>query len=113
MKITIHSHGSTLAEDFLDLSKERLNRLTRFNIPIDRVEVDVIHEINPHFGKGASHRVKITFQGSGPWVRAEGRGINDLAAFDEAAEAVELQLRKIHERAKDFKRETLRKRQAI
>jgi ribosome-associated translation inhibitor RaiA len=42
-------------------------------------------------------------------IRAEGEGFNDLAAFDEAAEAMELQLRKKHERSKDVDRTTLRK----
>jgi ribosome-associated translation inhibitor RaiA len=42
-------------------------------------------------------------------VRGEGTGFNDLAAFDEAAEAIEFQLRKRHERSKDIDRTTLRK----
>lgn len=108
MKIVIHSHGETLASDFQEISRERLSRLTRFHVPIDRLEVDVRHETNPHFGK-RSHRVILTSHGSGPLLRAEGSGFNDLAAFDEAAEAIELQLRKLHERSKAIDRTTLRK----
>ena len=66
------------------------------------------HEANPHFGK-RSHRVILTSHGAGPLLRAEGSGFNDVAAFDEAAEAIELQLRKRHERSKDIDRTTLRK----
>ena len=40
--------------------------------------------------------------------KAEGKGKNDLAAFDMAVEALELQLRKAHERAKDVGHDTLR-----
>lgn len=108
MKIIIHNHGAALAADFSEISTERLERLSRFSIPIERVDVDVKHEANPRFGK-KSHRVVLTTHGSGPLIRAEGEGFNDLAAFDEAAEALELQLRKKHERNKDVDRTTLRK----
>lgn len=108
MQIIIHNHGSALASDFKEIATERLERLARFNIPIQRVDVDIRHESNPHFGK-KSHQVVLTTHGAGPLVRAEGEGFNDLAAFDEAAEAMELQLRKRHERNKDFDRTTLRK----
>jgi len=108
MQIIVHNHGVGLAIDFTEISKERLDRLTRFNIPIDRIDVDVRHESNPHFGR-KSHRVTLTTHGTGPLFRAEGEGFNDLAAFDEAAEALELQLRKKHERTKDVDRKTLRK----
>lgn len=108
MNIIIHNHGTAIAADFTDISRERLERLSRFNIPIERIDVDVRHEVNPHHGK-QSHRVVLTTHGTGPLIRAEGQGFNDLAAFDEAAEALELQLRKKHERAKDFDRTTLRK----
>ena len=113
MRITIHSRCATLAEDFSEIATERLERLSRFNIPIDRIDVDVSHEVNPHFGKSSSHYVKITSHGSGPFLRAEARSFNDLAAFDEAAGAIEHQLRKRHERSKDFSRETVRKRRVI
>ena len=70
MKITIHARGESLAEDFVVIAKERLERLSRFHIPIDRVEVDVIHEVNPHHGKKSSHQVKIKTHGTGPFLRA-------------------------------------------
>lgn len=108
MKIVIHNHGAALAADFEEIAFERLERLERFHIPIDRIYIDVRHETNPHFGKN-SHRVVLTSHGVGPLLRGEGSGFNDLAAFDEAAEAIELQLRKRHERTKDIDRTTLRK----
>ncbi len=113
MEITIHARGESLAQDFEVIAKERLERLSRFHIPIDRVEVDVIHEVNPHHGKKSSHQVKIKTHGTGPFLRAEARAFNDLAAFDEAVETIEFQLRKQHERNKDFSRETIRKKKAL
>jgi len=44
MKITIHARGVALAEDFNEIVTERLERLERFNVPIERIEVEVIHE---------------------------------------------------------------------
>jgi ribosomal subunit interface protein len=108
MKIITHNHGVALASDFEEIANERLIRLERFGVPIERMYIDVRHEVNPHFGKH-SHRVILTSHGAGPLLRAEGSGFNDLAAFDEAAEAIELQLRKRHERSKDIDRTTLRK----
>ena len=108
MKIQIHTRNAELAEDFRDIAEEKLNSMERFGVVIDRVEVEVLHETNPRLGKH-SHRVILTSHGSGPLLRAEASEFNDLAAFDEAAEAVELQLRKRHERSKDIDRTSLRK----
>lgn len=108
MKIITHNHGVALASDFEEIAHERLIRLERFGVLIERMYIDVRHEVNPRFGK-SSHRVVLTSHGAGPLLRAEGSGFNDLAAFDEAAEAIELQLRKRHERSKDIDRTTLRR----
>lgn len=108
MKVVIHNHGTALASDFEEIAISRLERLERFSIPIERIYIDVRHEVNPRFGKH-SHRVAVTSHGAGPLLRGEGTGFNDLAAFDEATEAIELQLRKRHERSKDIDRTTVRK----
>lgn len=67
--------------------------MERFSIVIDRVEVEVLHEANPHQGKH-NHRVVLTTHGSGPLIRAEAAEFNDLAAFDAAIKAFALQIRK-------------------
>ena len=108
MKVVIHNHGTALASDFEEIAISRLERLERFSIPIERIYIDVRHEVNPRFGKH-SHRVAVTSHGARPLLRGEGTGFNDLSAFDEAAEAIELQLRKRHERSKDIDRTTVRK----
>ena len=108
MKIHIHTRNADLAEDFRSIVEEKINSMERFNIVIDRVEVEVLHEANPRQGKN-SHLVILTSHGSGPLIRAEAAEFNDVAAFDTAVKAFALQIRKIHERTKDFDRETLRK----
>jgi len=81
--------------------------MERFSVVIDRIEVEVMHEPNPHQGKH-SHRVVISSHGSGPALRAEATEFNDVAAFDVAIKSIELQIRKIHEKNKEHKRETIR-----
>ena len=79
---------------------------------IDRIELEVIHESNPKFGK-KSHKVVLTSRGSGPLLRSESYGFNDLAAFDDAVENLELQIRKVHERSKEILRGSIRKETSI
>ena len=108
MEIIIHTRNANLAADFKDIAKDKLNSLSRFSVKLDSVKVEIRHEQNPRFGKSA-HEVTLTTQGSGPFIRAEGQAFNDVAAFDEAVTAIELQLRKRHERIKDIDRPPLRK----
>ncbi|CAN2183810.1 COG1544 Ribosome-associated protein Y (PSrp-1) [Candidatus Nanopelagicaceae bacterium] len=108
MKIQIHTRHADLAEDFKDIATEKLNSMERFSVVIDRVEVEVLHEANPHQGKH-NHKVVLTTHGAGPLIRAEAAEFNDLAAFDAAIKAFALQIRKIHEKSKDYNRDTLRK----
>jgi ribosomal subunit interface protein len=108
MEIVIHVRNANLAEDFKAIATEKLKSLDRFSVKIESVKVEIKHEQNPRFGK-SSHEVFLTTTGAGPFMRAEGSGFNDLAAFDKAVTALELQLRKIHEKSKDFGHESLRK----
>ena len=108
MKIQIHTRNADLAEDFKVIATEKLTSMERFSVVIDRVEVEILHEANPHQGKH-NHKVVLTTHGSGPLIRAEAAEFNDLAAFDTAIKAFALQIRKIHEKTKDYDRATLRK----
>lgn len=107
MKIIVHTRHAELASDFKDIAEEKLLSMERFSVTIERVEVEVTHEANPRQGKN-SHRVVITSHGSGPLLRAEATGFNDLAAFDSAIKNIELQIRRIHEKTKSHGRKTLR-----
>ena len=108
MEIVIHARNANLAEDFKGIATEKLKTLDRFSVKIESVKVEIKHEQNPRFGK-SSHEVFLTTSGAGPFMRAEGSGFNDLAAFDKAVTALEFQLRKIHEKSKDIGHESLRK----
>ena len=109
MEIIIHARQAQLAEDFKSIVVEKLKSMDRFHVLMERVEVEIIHEAIPSQGKN-SHRVILTARGAGPLVRAEATGFNDVAAFDNGIANFELQLRKIHEKSKDFDRTSVRKR---
>ena len=112
MKILIHTRNSDLAEDFRTIIEEKLNGMERFGVTIERVEVEVLHESNPRQGK-QSHRVILTSHGAGPLLRAEASEFNDLAAFDSAIKTFAQQIRKIHEKSKDFNRESFKDKKVI
>ena len=112
MDIVIHSRNAQLAEDFRGIATEKLNSLDRFSVVVEGIKVEVIHEANPHFGK-ASHSVTLTTHGSGPFLRADGQAFNDVAAFDLAVKSLELQLRKAHERAKEYVHDTHRHKDVV
>jgi len=107
MQIVFHTRQATLAEDFKGIATEKLETLSRFNVSLDRVEVEITHEQNPKQGKH-SHNVVLISKGSGPLVKAEASEFNDVAAFDIAVKSFELQLRKIHEKSKDYNRESIK-----
>ena len=106
MQIVLHTRNAQLAEDFSDIATDKLKSLERFNVLIEAMKVEIRHEGNPSRGK-SSHHVTLTSHGAGPFFRAEGDGFNDLAAFDKAVVSLELQIRKLHERSKDYLHETV------
>ncbi len=107
MDIQIHSKTSHLSDPFKERVHDRLSRMERFGVKIDRVDVEVNLEQNPRHGDGA-HKVQLTSRGAGPLVRAEAANSDNISAFDMAAEKFELQLRKAHERSKDVKHASLK-----
>ena len=107
MKIIIQTRHAELAGDFKEIVEEKLASMERFNIVIDRIEVEVMHEANPRMGKH-SHKVVVASHGSGPALRAEATEFNDLAAFDVAIKSIELQIRKLHEKEKSHDRSSIR-----
>lgn len=106
MEIVLHTRHAQLAEDFSEIATSKLKSLERFSVHIESIKVEITHEGNPSRGK-SSHHVALTSHGAGPFLRAEGDGFNDLAAFDKAVASLELQIRKIHERSKDYAHETV------
>jgi ribosomal subunit interface protein len=107
VKIIIQTRNAALASDFKEIAEEKLQSMERFSVLIERIEVEVSHENNPRQGKH-SHKVVIASHGAGPALRAEATEFNDVAAFDVAIKSIELQIRKIHEKNKDYNRETIR-----
>jgi ribosomal subunit interface protein len=112
MEVVIRARSGQLAEDFREIATEKLQSLNRFSIVVETMRVEVVHEPNPSFGK-ESHSVTLTTSGAGPFLRSEGQAFNDLAAFDLAVKSLELQLRRLHDRRKDYVHETLRTKKVV
>ena len=91
MEIIFHLRGAVLAEDFKDIATDKLKSLDRFSVLVQGIKVEIKHEANPRFGK-SSHIVTLTTHGSGPFVRGEAQGFNDLAAFDLAVKILNFSL---------------------
>jgi len=107
VEIIVHTRNANLASDFKSIVTDKLKTLDRFNVKIDSIKVEVSHEQNPRFGK-SSHEVILTTHGAGPFIRAEANSFNDVAAFDDAVNSFEQQLRKIHEKSKEHSRESIK-----
>ncbi len=107
MHIIFHNRQAILANDFKDVATEKLHSIDRFSVKIDRIEVETILEPNPSRGKLA-HRVAIRSSGSGPFIHADEHGRTYLAAFDKALKSIVGQIRNIHEKRRDYDRESLR-----
>lgn len=107
MDIQFHTKSTQLTDAFKKRVQERMSRMERFGINIDRIDIEVAIEQNPRHGNGA-HKIQLSSKGAGPQVRSEAAGSDNLSAFDVAAEKFELQLRKSHERNKDVKHVSLK-----
>jgi ribosomal subunit interface protein len=107
MEIQFKARNAKISEEFKGVVSQKLIRMERFGVLLERVQVEISHESNPRHGKG-SHKVQLTTHGAGPLVRAEAASLDDVSAFDLAVEKFELQIRKAHERRKDFGHKTIR-----
>ena len=107
MDIQFHTKSAQLNDAFKKRVQERMARMERFGINIDRVDIEVAVEQNPRHGN-AAHKIQLSSKGAGPQVRSEAAGSDNISAFDVAAEKFELQLRKSHERNKDVKHVSLK-----
>ena len=97
LKMDIHliSKGHSLPEDFKPIAEKKLSHLTKYNVKLERVKIEVLLEKHPKH-KIDSHFVKITCIIEGEFFHGEGRDIKDVAALDIAVSVIDSQLRKLH-----------------
>jgi ribosomal subunit interface protein len=76
---------------------EKLDKLTKYDERLSRIDVEVTHESNPRLAAEAE-RVEITARSKGPVIRAEAAAQDRYAALDLAAARLEGRLRRAADR---------------
>ncbi len=102
LDIVVHGRHAALSEKFKDHAVDKLGRLDRFSVPIQRVDVEVSHEANPRMHDRA-FEVELTCSGAGPSIRAEAHAADKYVALDLAYSKLEERLRRIHEKSKSVR----------
>jgi ribosomal subunit interface protein len=95
--VDIVGHGFTVSAQDRAHVIDRLGHVSRYSGDVDRYEVGVFHEANPHQTR-TSCRVEITGRGSGDSVRAHAGGPEFHAAFAVAVAKLQARLRRRRDR---------------
>lgn len=102
LDIVVHGRHAALSEKFKDHAVDKLSRLDRFSVPIQRVDVEVSHEANPRMHERA-YEVELMCSGAGPSIRAEAHAVDKWIALDLAYAKLEERLRRLHEKSKSVR----------
>ncbi len=98
MDINIHGRHLNLSDGLRDMALGKIDAATRFfEGKVVRVDVEFSEEPNPRQAD-TRHQVEITANVAQHLVRVESQSADRAAAFDDAVERFERQLRKLKER---------------
>lgn len=100
--IVIHGRHIDISTRFREHASEKVSRIDRFGVQIDRVDLEVSKESNPRLADRA-FKVELTCRGKGPIIRAEASSADKYSALDLAAAKLEEQLRRAHDKARVHK----------
>jgi ribosomal subunit interface protein len=98
--ILVRGRHLEVSQGFRTHVTDKFARITRFGIPLSRVDVEVSRENNPRQSEVA-FEVEITCLGSGPVVRAEAAAGDKYAALDLAYGRLEERLRRAADRRRN------------
>ncbi len=96
-EIILRGRHTDLTDRFREHATEAAQKLDRFGIPLQRIEVEITHEHNPRMTDRA-FKVEFTCRANGSVVRAEAAADHDLSALDRAVDRVEQRLRRAADR---------------
>jgi ribosomal subunit interface protein len=96
-EVVVHGRHTDLTDRFRDHASQAAQKLDRFGIPLQRIDIEITHEHNPRIADRA-FKVEFTCRGNGTIVRAEASAGHDLTALDRAVDRIEQQLRKAADR---------------
>jgi len=96
-EIVVHGRHTDLTDRFREHAAESAEKLERFGVPLQRVDVEITHEHNPR-NVDRAFKVEFTCRGNGSIVRAEATADHDLTALDRAVDRIEQRLRRAADR---------------
>lgn len=105
VEIVVHGRHVDVSNRFREQVTDKLARVDRFGIQINRVDVELSKENNPRLADRA-FQVELTCRNAGPVIRAEACSADKYSALDLAIDKLEEQLRRAHDRHKHHYRNT-------
>lgn len=99
MNLILSGRGVDLNERLREYATSKLTRVERFFDRIIKMEVELSSERNPRVRDG--HRVDVTVKTPRDTLRAHGAGGDHFAAIDQAADRLEVQVKKFKARLRD------------
>lgn len=106
VETVVHGRHAEMSARFKQHVSDKLGKITRFAIPIHRIDVEVSHEANPRQHDRA-YEVELTCHGAGQFLRAEAHAEDKYTALDLAYARLEERLRRMHDRAKSVKHQRI------
>ncbi len=102
LELVVRGRNADVSSKFQELTEDKLSRIDRFGVQIQRIDLEVSKESNPRLADRA-FQVELTCRGKGPVIRAEANAPDEYSALDLAIGRLEQQLRRAHDRSKIVK----------
>lgn len=102
LELVVRGRNADVSSKFQALAEDKLERIDRFGVQIQRIDLEVSKESNPRLADRA-YQVELTCRGRGPVIRAEANAPDEYSALDLAIGRLEQQLRRAHDRSKVVK----------
>ena len=96
-EVVVHGRHIDLSSRFREHAAEKLGRVGKYGVPVNRVDVEVSKETNPRLADRA-YEVELTCRLKGPVIRAEAYATDHYSAFDIAFGRLTERLRRYAER---------------
>lgn len=107
LAVVVRGRHLEISERFREHVTGKFARVSRFGVPLSRVDVEVSRETNPR-ASDVAFEVEITCIGAGPVIRAEANADDKFAAMDLAFGRLEERLRRAADRRRHRKNTPLR-----
>lgn len=96
-EVVVHGRHIDLSSRFREHAADKLGRVGKYGVPVNRVDVEVSKETNPRLADRA-YEVELTCRLKGPVIRAEAYATDQYSAFDIAFGRLTERLRRYAER---------------